>query len=340
MEMVTARILFLYLCVKWGLCFSLGNKKGISNRIIEMQTRDELKGLLIREINAQKSSPGKNPVWKRVQYPSAESLVKRYASQLEQAQVSGEDGLMKVDFRKGAWDEVIGDWKLLYTNNVGSRPEVSITLPPPPFAEEKNDITVFQLDSVLQRICRSNFGVGYDKYTHLQIDHILRFALALPKLPSSQGDALIRARALEGEVVLEHDVKVISDNSPAKLAIDLRDIKVRVKDDKGVMRDDCTDPLADAFKSLLHSIAGLAGTNNTWADGGSSAYLTMLSVPLAQLLGPSYLRRGYFEVTYVDDDMRISRGPLGELRIFRRVDRESPGQVQEAVEAELDVAMG
>ena len=37
-----------------------------------------------------------------------------------------------------------------------------------------------------------------------------------------------------------------------------------------------------------------------------------------RLPGPSYLRRGYFDVTYVDDALRISRGPYGELRVFTR----------------------
>lgn len=33
----------------------------------------------------------------------------------------------------------------------------------------------------------------------------------------------------------------------------------------------------------------------------------------------STLRTGYFDVTYADEQLRISRGPLGELRVFKRV---------------------
>jgi hypothetical protein len=34
---------------------------------------------------------------------------------------------------------------------------------------------------------------------------------------------------------------------------------------------------------------------------------------------PVFLRSGYFDVTYVDDQCRISRGPFGELRVFEKV---------------------
>lgn len=292
--------------------------------------REDSKSSLLREIKAQSNSSGRNAMWKRVQYPSPESLVKRYASQLEEAQVSGEDGMNAIDFGAGAWDDIIGDWTLVYTNNVASSPTTSISLPPPPFSEKSEDIEVFQLDSVIQRISRDGFNVGADIYRHLQVDHILRFKLALPRLPTSLGAGFLREQALQGEVVLEHDVKVVSENSPAKLAIDLRDIKVLVEDDKGIMRDtdttDSSDPLAEGLKSLLRSIAGLTGGGSSSASDsdlgkhGNAAFLTMLSVPLTRLLGPSYLRRGYFEVTYVDEDLRISRGPFGELRVFSRAE--------------------
>ena len=96
-----------------------------------------------------------------------------------------------------AWDDIIGDWKLVYTNNVASSPTTSISLPPPPFSEKSEDIKVFQLDSVIQRISRDGFNVGADIYRHLQVDHILRFKLALPRLPTSLGAGFLREQALQ-----------------------------------------------------------------------------------------------------------------------------------------------
>lgn len=326
-------MLLVALVYSLGRCTSLVPPTKAARRLsmaAELPNRDESKSSLLREIKAQEGSSRKG-VWKTVQYPSAESLVKRYASQLELAQVSGVgDGMRAIDFGAGAWDEICGDWKLIYSNNLASSPMTSITLPPPPFSKSSDDIKVFSLDSVIQRISSDSFDVGVDTYRHLQIDHILHFDLALPSLPTSQGDGLIREHALLGEIVLEHDVKVVSENSPAKLAVDLRDIKLRLEDDKGVMRDadatESNDPIAEGFKTLLRSIAGLTGGSSSsssggdWSKHGNAAYLTMLTIPLTRMLGPSYLRRGYFEVSYVDDDLRISRGQFGELRVFRRVD--------------------
>ena len=39
---------------------------------------------------------------------------------------------------------------------------------------------------------------------------------------------------------------------------------------------------------------------------------------MLRLPGPSFLRRGFFDITYVDESLRISRGPYGELRVFTR----------------------
>mmetsp|Transcript_3020 Transcript_3020/g.3160 ORF Transcript_3020/g.3160 Transcript_3020/m.3160 type:complete len:236 (+) Transcript_3020:116-823(+) len=47
-------------------------------------------------------------------------------------------------------------------------------------------------------------------------------------------------------------------------------------------------------------------------------FLNPFDLPAVALPGPAILRRGLFDVTYLDDGMRISRGPYGELRIFTR----------------------
>ena len=46
------------------------------------------------------------------------------------------------------------------------------------------------------------------------------------------------------------------------------------------------------------------------------------TIPWSKIVRPFILRRGYFETSYVDDDLRLSRGPLGEIRVFRREEEE------------------
>ena len=299
-----------------------------------MSATTEAKSILRREIKAQEGIKLSKRKWKRVQFPSSESLVRRYASQLEQLQANKVREDFNLDFGKGLWKEIEGEWRLLYTNNVASAPTTSISLPPPPFSGIEENIEVFRLDSVVQRITRKTFDAGSDVYVHSEVDHILRFELNLP-------DVVNRAMSsIRGEVVLEHDVKVVSDCYPAKLAIDLRDIKVLVKDNEGVLTDSESshNPAAAGLRTLLRTIAGVS-SNPSSANSGSSGsgsgstsssmYLTMLSLPLSRLLGPSYLRRGFFEVTYVDGDTRISRGPFGELRVFERILQEEENEENE-----------
>ena len=41
--------------------------------------------------------------------------------------------------------------------------------------------------------------------------------------------------------------------------------------------------------------------------------------PAASLLPGGLLRRGFFDTTYIDEEVRVSRGLLGELRVFQRL---------------------
>jgi hypothetical protein len=293
------------------------------SRSLRMSVAMEAKSALRREILAQESVSKSKKKWTRVQFPSPESLVKRYASQLELTQAE-EGEAFNLDFNKGLWGEIEGEWRLLYTNNAANAPSSSISVSPPPFSGSTNDIEVFRLDSVVQRIKREKFSVGSDTYAHSQVDHILRFELNLPDVPLGGDEP---CSSLRGEVVLEHDVKVVSDCYPAKLAIDLRDIKLLVRDQTGVLvhvdEGSGAPPSASRLMSLLRTIAGISGpsSNSPSNKNEDAAFITMLSVPLTRLLSPAILRRGFFEVTYVDDDTRISRGPFGELRVFERMHR-------------------
>ena len=45
-----------------------------------------------------------------------------------------------------------------------------------------------------------------------------------------------------------------------------------------------------------------------------------LGAQTLDFIGPSWTRRGYFSTTFIDADMRISRGEFqDEMRIFKRV---------------------
>lgn len=50
----------------------------------------------------------------------------------------------------------------------------------------------------------------------------------------------------------------------------------------------------------------------------ASGPLGSATLPLDVLIRPDLLRTGFFETTYVDEDLRVSRGLSGELRVFSR----------------------
>jgi hypothetical protein len=86
-------------------------------------------------------------------------------------------------------------------------------------------------------------------------------------------------------IKLLHDVKVVSDSYPAQLAIDLRSVVIEPE-----------------------------------GQGTTRIPLPMSPPGLEQLLGlrASALRRGFFDTTYATNDLRVSRGLFGELRLFTR----------------------
>lgn len=50
---------------------------------------------------------------------------------------------------------------------------------------------------------------------------------------------------------------------------------------------------------------------------GDNSYVTLGDLKAVAPWG--LLRRGYFDTTYVDEMLRVSRGPTGELRVFERI---------------------
>jgi len=90
-------------------------------------------------------------------------------------------------------------------------------------------------------------------------------------------------------VKLLHDVKVVSDSFPAQLAIDLRSVVVEPQGRESPLPLPLPLPLTPPG---LEQLLGMRGA--------------------------SALRRGFFDTTYVSQELRVSRGLFGEMRLFTR----------------------
>ena len=171
-------LIFVALLVATSSAFCMRN--------LLMSATSEAKSALRREILAQENVAKSKNKWTRVQFPSPESLIKRYASQLELIQAEMGDAF-NLDFSKGLWGSIEGDWRLMYTNNVVNAPRASISVPPPPLSGSTNAIQVFRLHSVVQRIRKEKFTVISDAYVHGEVDHILHFEVNLPSVIPGAG---------------------------------------------------------------------------------------------------------------------------------------------------------
>lgn len=122
------------------------------------------------------------------------------------------------------WTEIDGDWDLKYTNNAESFVEGASGLSGGVLDKRRSNIV-----NVIQRITSASNIV----------DHVLQYTIPFT--------------SLSGTVTLRHDMSVMSDTSPAQLAIDLSEMIVE-------------------------------------------GPLNPLQLPPIRLPGPSYLRRGVFDV--------------------------------------------
>ena len=108
-------------------------------------------------------------------------------------------------------------------------------------------------------------------------------------------------------ITLKHDVAVTSDSSPAQLAIDLKEILLDGKLIKNqtiklpgpsFLRRGFFDVSIVIFRSVTHTLSPRLPT--------TSLFLFAYVITLCE------------QVTYVDESLRVSRGPFGELRVFTR----------------------
>jgi len=259
----------------------------------------EVKLNLRREIQALGTQDSNNRKWKVEQSPSIDDLVKRYASELERYAAS--ETTFSLDFNDGLWDFIEGSWRLAYTNNFAGNPSTTLKSPVPlliPGTDENDNRELLKIDSVVQKI---NYNANTNSKS---IEHILHV-----KTPVSVG-----------QVVLEHTVGVQSDRSPSQLYIDLKAVRLSgglsPSFEKGL--EELPAPLNSIGQTLRSTILALPLPVSK--DLSTNRITAKLEVPLANIgLGPDCIRRGYFDVTFVDEDLRISRGPFGELRVFERL---------------------
>lgn len=143
------------------------------------------------------------------------------------------------------WQRLDGEWRLLYSNNVGT---------------DTPNSGLFSIEKVTQRIQKSKdySGLTPDGPCYA-VENILSYKTPI----------------LSGTISLCHSSEVLSQTRPASTAIDLEAVNI------------------SGFQDI--------------------------KVDLIRILGPSFLRRGSFATTYIDDTIRISRGQFGELRVFQRL---------------------
>eukprot|EP01041_Mallomonas_annulata_P001755 gene1755-3390_t len=70
---------------------------------------------------------------------------------------------------------------------------------------------------------------------------------------------------------------------------------------------------------LIHSVNVVSDSNPAMLsialdEISAKGPIGTVNLPLSKIIGPDILRAGYFETTYVDDELRVSRGLMGELR--------------------------
>jgi len=106
----------------------------------------------------------------------------------------------------------------------------------------------------------------------------------------------------ESKFSLDHSYKILSASRPAQIEITLK--KTTVGD---------AVEMPDVYDNPGGKTATLA-----------RFFLPNFSVPASSRF--SVYGAGSFEVSYLDDDLRISRGNLGEVRVFERFDIYAPNE--------------
>lgn len=192
--------------------------------------------------------------------------------------------------------EMLGDWELVCTTAVSVEGIDTSKLPffdAGPLKQIRDSIrkTTNKYLTVTQKICSEDGGATIDR-----IDHVLEY-----QPPAALRDVL--------------------DNLPEQLtSFNINPLQVS-KSKLVLIHKATVDEAADRLKiqlSLKGIVLNVAGTSTFLDPSGKD--VTSINLPLGE-----FLNSGSFETTFMDDDLRISRGKQGlvdQLRVFVR-----PGRV-------------
>jgi len=194
-------------------------------------------------------------------------------------------------------DNLLGDWNLLCTTNVNPLPPLPLSfLPRNPIQDELRKVVYSNVD-VIQKIRNDSNFEGEEKIS--RVDNVIQF-----RTPKDDGSVLSKLpNPLEfsrAKVTLAHSAKVESVSPVLRTKI--------------------------ALKSIILTVAG---TSQYLEPDGAD--VLGINVPTLQ----DILNVGVFDTPYVDDDIRISRGPAvsgfldEQIRVFIRekADHEDEGEV-------------
>jgi hypothetical protein len=178
------------------------------------------------------------------------------------------------------WEQLEGDWRLQYSNNAGATIQSAAGL----VLGSTNPAVTASVLTVIQRI----------NSRAKTIDHVLQ-------LPN------------RSTIALKHDAQVTSDSCPAQIAIDLKEVFL----DGQIVKKQTLKLPGPSF--LRRGFFDVSFFRCLLQD--SLMVLLRIITFVVFILGLTHIQTTFsflLQVTYIDESLRVSRGPYGELRIFTR----------------------
>lgn len=211
-----------------------------------------------------------------------ESSIKSCVKQLERQASKISDGSIPELKFPSLWDNISGDWELLYSNVIkSSKPDRS------------------GIKTVIQRIIFDKYETKHPTWDALTASSSPRCIYNITSAKNNHQInhiLLFNDNPLLSKITLFHDVEITSNSQPAQIQIYLKSANVN---------DNINIPLI------------LLPTNQL----APKEFISSIPWPLSEavdIISKLMLQSVTYDVSYCDNDLRISRGSYGELRIFRR----------------------